>query len=116
MKKYEFVGFNSQPETSDSTDTSEEKSFLDFVEGEDYSDSKWRKKAKKALKVGKKHNKKIKKLSSKHKDLEKEVSALKADIKVLKKSAYNNKLAELVNSDNITERKHLANELYKMEV
>ena len=116
MKKYEFLGFDSQPEATVSADTTEEKSFLDFVEGEDYSDSKWAKKAKKALKVGKKHNKKIKKLSSKHKDLKKEVSVLKADIKALKKSAYNNKLAELVNSDNFTERKHLANELYKMEV
>lgn len=116
MEDFVFDGFDCKTDNSASTETAEKGSFLDFVEGYDYSDSKCVKKAKKAVKSVKKQNKKIKKLSSKHKDLEKEVSAVKADIKALKKSAYVSKIAELVNSDNIAERKRLANELYKLEV
>lgn len=116
MTNFEFDGFDSITDNSASTETAEKGSFLDFVEGCDYSNGKCLKKAKKAVKSVKKQNKKIKKLSSKYKDLEKEVSAVKAGIKILKKSAYNNKIVELVNCDNIIERKRLANELCKMEV
>lgn len=113
MANFEFAGFDYQPANAAST---EKGSFLDFVDGDDYFDNKFVKKAKKAVKAARKQNKKIKKLSSKHKELEKEILTLEADVKSLKKSAYINKVAELVNSDNITERKRLANELYKMEV
>lgn len=116
MANFEFAGFDYQPANAASTETAEKGSFLDFVDGDDYSDNKFVKKAKKAVKAARKQNKKIKKLFSKHKELAKEISTLKADITSLKKSAYVSKIAELVNSDNITERKRLANELYKMEV
>ena len=116
MANFEFAGFDYQPTNAASTETTEKGSFLDFVDGDDYTDNKFVKKAKKAVKSARKQNKKIKKLSSKHKDLEKEISTLKADIASLKKSAYVSKIAELVNSDNITERKRLASELHKMEV
>lgn len=113
MDKFVFDGFDRETDNSASTEGTQNDSFLDFVEGYDYSNSKF---VKKAMKSVKKQKKKIKKLSSNYKDLEKEVTAIKADIKSLKKSAYVSKIAELVNSDNITERKRLANELYKMEV
>ena len=116
MEDFVFDGFDCKTDNSASTETTEKGSFLDFVDGDDYSDNKFVKKAKKAVKAARKQNKKIKKLSSKHKDLEKEISTLKADIKLLKKSAYVSKIAALVNSDNVAERKRLASELYKMEV
>lgn len=116
MEDFVFDGFDCKTDNSASTEIAEKGYFLDFVDGDDYSDNKFVKKAKKAVKAARKQNKKIKKLSSKHKDLEKEISTLKADIKLLKKSAYVSKIAALVNSDNVAERKRLASELYKMEV
>ena len=115
MNNFEFDGFDCSNNNSAATESSEKGSFWDFIDGYDCSDNKCMKRAKKALKSAKKQKKSLKKLSSKYRDLEKNVSAIRADINTLKKSAYANKIAELVNSDNITERKRLANELYKME-
>ena len=116
MNEFEFSGFNTTPQEVNAVEKTENSSFLDLVDWDDCSDNKFLKKAKKASKLSKKNNKKIKKLSSKQEVIEKEVSVIKADIKSLKKVAYDSKFAELVNSDNITERKRLANELSKMEV
>ena len=111
---FEWKGFTSPEQDDPQIEKKEQSSFLDFVE--DNSDSKFAKKAKKALKATKKNVNKLKKLSSKQKELEKHVCTLEADMKQLKKSAYNNKIAELINCDSVTERKRLANDLLKMEV
>lgn len=116
MEDFVFDGFDCKTDNSASTEIAEKGYFLDFGEGYDYSDSKCVKKAKKTAKKLKKQNKKIKKLYSKYKDLKKKLSEAEAEIEALKKSAYVSKIAALVNSDNVAERKRLASELYKMEV
>jgi hypothetical protein len=63
---------------------------------------------KKAIKKNKKH---INDLYSNQEVLSEEIQALQIDVNVLKKEAYNKKIAQLINSESTVERKQLVNEL-----
>ncbi len=63
---------------------------------------------KKAIKKNKRN---INKIYSNQEILAEEMENLQADVNVLKKEAYNKKIAQLINSESTVERKQLVNEL-----
>lgn len=63
---------------------------------------------KKSIKKNKKH---INDLYSNQEVLSEEIQALQIDVNVLKKEAYNKKVAQLINSEDQRERRNLVNEL-----
>lgn len=121
MNEFEFFGLEDKTDearndNSSSDCVAEYSNPFDYVDINAFLGGKSPKKSKKAKKAAQKQKKKIKQLSSKTRKLKKEISALKGDMKTIKKSEYDSKLAEIVNCDNSTERKRLASELHRMEV
>lgn len=137
---YEFFGLTDEAEKMTSNEVNTNKIAAGDVAENDFSsadlfmremkvESKFMKKAKK---MDKKHKKRIKKLKqetesnkkaikknkrninkiySNHEILAEEMENLQADVNVLKKEAYNKKIAQLINSESTVERKQLVNEL-----
>ncbi len=60
MNEFEFNGFNTKPEESQTVEKAENNSFLDLVDWDDCSDNKLLKKAKKLQSFPKKTIKKLK--------------------------------------------------------
>lgn len=117
MKNFEFSHYTDQFDDKTKSDDQVEShsNFFDFIE-ENSHGNKGVKKAKKAIKHTHKNKKKIKKMAACQKQVEVEVSKLRSEVATLKKFAYDSKLSEIVDCNDVAERRKLAYELKRMEV